>query len=200
MRQRAKMDYKGDLYYIKEILKGNLNAYSYIVDRHKDHAFNLAYRICGNREDAEEVVQDSFLKAYSSLEGFKMKCAFSTWLFRIVYNTSITLLRQKKKSPVPIDVFPAEYSDFRLICSSEEETEIEYRKTLVNFALQKLNSEDRGLIGLYYFEELNFDEISEVTGLSKSNIKVRLFRARQKMLETIQNAEKKSIIYHEKIN
>jgi RNA polymerase sigma factor (sigma-70 family) len=200
MRQRVKMDYKGDQYYIQQILQGNLNAYSYIVDKHKDHAYNLAYRICGNREDAEEVVQDSFLKAYSSLAGFKMRSAFSTWLFRIVYNTSISLLRQKKKTPVSIDDFPAEYSDFRWISTSEEETEVEYRKTLINFALQKLSSEERGLIGLYYFEELNLDEISAVTGVTKSNIKVRLFRARQKMLETIQNAEKKSILYHEKIS
>jgi RNA polymerase sigma-70 factor (ECF subfamily) len=81
--------------------------------------------------------------------------------------------------------------------TSEEEAEKEYRTSLINFALQKINEEERGLISLYYYEEMSTDEISEVTGITKPNIKVKLFRARQKMMEIIEKAEKKKLIYHE---
>ena len=191
------MDYKGDIYYIEQILAGNNNSFSYIVDQHKNKAYNLAFRICGNHEEAEEIAQDSFLKAYRSLKSFKMKSSFSTWLYRIVYNTSISHVRIKKKGVLSLEDFPADATDFIGSNSSEEEAEKEYRSSLVNFALQKVTEEERGLISLYYYEEMNTDEISEITGISKSNIKVKLFRARQKMQEIIEKTEKKRLIYHE---
>jgi RNA polymerase sigma-70 factor (ECF subfamily) len=191
------MDYKGDKYYIDEILAGNNNSFGYIVDRHKNKAYNLAFRICGNHEEAEELAQDSFLKAFRSLKTFKMKSSFATWLYRIVYNTAISHVRIKKKGLLSLEDFPADATDFIGTNSSEEEAEQEYRNSLVNFALQKINEEERGLISLYYYEEMTTDEISEVTGMSKSNIKVKLFRARQKMLEIIEKVEKKKLIYHE---
>lgn len=191
------MDYKGDIYYIEQILAGNSNAFSYIVDRHKTKAYNLAFRICGNHEEAEELAQDSFLKAYRSLNGFKMKSSFATWLYRIVYNTTISHVRIKKKGVLSLEDFPADATDFIGNNSSEEEAEKEYRSSIVNFALQKINEDERGLISLFYYDELGTDEISEITGISKSNIKVKLFRARQKMLEIIEKVEKKKLIYHD---
>jgi RNA polymerase sigma factor (sigma-70 family) len=191
------MDYKGDIYYIEQILAGNNNSFSYIVDRHKDKAYNLAFRICGNREEAEELAQDSFLKAYRSLKSFQMKSSFATWLYRIVYNTSISHVRIKKKGVLSLEDFPADATDFIGSNTTEEEADNEYRSSLVNFALQKINEEERGLVSLYYYEELSTEEISDITGISKSNIKVKLFRARQKMLEIIEKVEKKRLIYHE---
>ena len=191
------MDYKGDIYYIEQILAGNNNSFSYIVDRHKDKAYNLAFRICGNREEAEELAQDSFLKAFRAIKSFRMKSSFATWFYRIVYNTSISHVRIKKKGVLSLEDFPADATDFIGSNTTEEEAEKEYRSSLVNFALQKINEEERGLVSLYYYEEMNTDEISEVTGISKSNIKVKLFRARQKMLEIIEKVEKKRLIYHE---
>ena len=73
---------------------------------------NLAFRICGNREEAEEIAQDSFLKAYRSLSGFKMKSSFATWLYRIVYNTAISHVRIKKKGVLSLEDFPADATDF----------------------------------------------------------------------------------------
>ena len=81
--------------------------------------------------------------------------------------------------------------------ANEEEAEREYRSSLVNFALQKINEEERALVSLYYYDEMSTDEIADVTGLSKSNIKVKLFRARQKMMEIIEKVEKKKLAYHE---
>ena len=191
------MDYKGDIYYIKEVLAGRINSFSYLIDRHKDKAYNLSFRICGNHEEAEELAQDSFLKAYKALGSFKMKSSFATWLYRIVYNTSISHVRVKKKGVLSLEDFPADATDFIGTNATEEEAEMEYKSTLVNFALQKITEEERGLISLYYYEKMSTDEISEVTGISKSNIKVRLFRARQKMQGIIEKTEKQKLIYHE---
>ena len=191
------MDYKGDIFYIGLILEGNSNAFSYIVDRHKNKAYNLAFRMCGSHEEAEELAQDSFLKAYRSLKSFKMKSSFATWLYRIVYNTTISYLRIKKKGILSLEDFPVDATDFIGSNMNEEVAEKEYRNSLVNFALQKINEDERGLISLYYYEEMSTNEISEVTGISKSNIKVKLFRARQKMMEIIEKVEKKKLIYHE---
>jgi RNA polymerase sigma factor (sigma-70 family) len=191
------MDYKGDTFYIVEILKGNQNAFSYLVDKHKDHAFNLALRICGNHEDAEEIAQDAFVKAYRSLSQFKMKSSFSTWFYRIVYNTSISMVRTRKKELLSLENFPADATEFMGANTTEEEAEAEYRNSLVNFALQKMTEEERGLIVLYYYEELSSDEIASITGMSKSNIKVKLFRTRQKMIDIIKKVEMKNLVCHE---
>jgi RNA polymerase sigma-70 factor (ECF subfamily) len=191
------MDYKGDIYYIEQVLAGKNNAFGYIVDQHKNNAFNLAFRICGNHEEAEELAQDSFLKAYRALNSFKMKSSFATWFYRIVYNTTISHVRLKKKGVLSLEDFPADATDFIGTNTNEEEAEKEYRNSLVNFALQKITEEERGLISLYYNEDMSTDEIADVTGISKSNIKVRLFRARKKMQEIIEKTEKKKLIYHE---
>lgn len=191
------MNYKGDIYYIEQILAGNSNSFSYVVERHKNKAYNLAFRICGNHEVAEEIAQDSFLKAYRSLKSFKMKSSFATWLYRIVYNSAISHVRIKKKRVLSLEDFPADATDFIGNNTSEEEAEKEYMSSVVNFALQKITEEERGLISLYYYEEMSTEEISDVTGISKSNIKVKLFRARQKMLEIIEKVEMKKFIYHE---
>jgi RNA polymerase sigma factor (sigma-70 family) len=191
------MDYKGDIFYIGQVLKGNINAFTFIVEKHKNHAYNLALRICGNHEEAEEIAQDAFMKAFRSLKSFKMKSSFATWLYRIVYNTAISLVRSRKKGVLSLDDFPADAKDFIGYNSNEEEADAEYRNSLVNFALQKLGDDERALITLYYYEELSTDEISEITGIGKSNVKVKLFRARLKMAETIEKVEKKNLMYHE---
>ena len=191
------MEYKSDIFFIEQVLNGRVNAFSHLIDRHKDRAFNLALRISGNREEAEEIAQDAFMKAYRALGRFRMKSSFETWLYRIVYNTAISLVRARKKGILSIEDFPADALDFMTFNKSEEDAENEYRNSLVNFALQKINEEERAIISLYYYDELDTGEISEITGISKSNIKVRLFRARQKMIEIIEKAKRKNIIYHE---
>jgi len=191
------MDYKGDAYYRDQVLNGDTHAFTYIVDRHKDHAFNLAVKICGNYEEAEEIAQDAFMKAYRSLRDFKMKSSFSTWLYRIVYNTAITAVRSRKNRILSLEEFPADFSDFAGIGQGEEDELEEYRKSVVNFALQKLADDDRAIITLFYYDDLSVEEISEITAISKANVKTKLFRARQKMCGIIEKTEKKNLIYNE---
>lgn len=192
------MDSERDIELIEQVLDGNTDAFSIIVDRHRDRVFNLAMRICGSREDAEEIAQDSFLKAYMGLGSFKMKSSFSTWLYRIVYNTAVSFLRTRKKDILSLEDFPADIKDFAGNGSADDEAEQDYRNSLVNFALQKLGEDERTLISLYYYEELETDEIASITGISRSNVKVKLFRARQKMLEIIERSESKKIFTNEK--
>ena len=192
------MEFRDDTFYINEVLGGKINSYSYLIERHKDRVFNLAFRICTNREEAEEIAQDAFLKAFRSLKHFKKKSSFSTWLYRIVYNTAISVVRSKRKGMLSIEDFPVNTLDFIGYTTNEDEAENEYRNSLVNFALQRISVEDRGLVSLYYYYELDCEEISKITGVSRTNIKVRLHRARKKIAEVIRKAEKENISYYEK--
>jgi RNA polymerase sigma factor (sigma-70 family) len=192
------VDKKEDiLFWIDKVLEGNTNAYSVIVERHKNRVYNLAFRICCNHEEAEEISQDSFLKAYRALGSFKRKSSFSTWLYRIVYNTAISCVRTKRREVLSLEDFPVDAADFTGTGTTEEDAENEYRRSLLNFAFQKISDEERSLITLHYYEEMSTEEMSDVTGIGKSNIKVKLFRARQKMLQIIENAEKKKTISYE---
>lgn len=188
------MVYKGDILYIEQVLNGRIDAFGFIVDHHQDRVFNLAYRISCNREDAEEIAQDSFLKAYRSLSCFKMKSSFSTWLYRIVYNTAISHIRTKKQDLLSIEDFPSDKIDYICSESGSEKYDSEYRCFVVNHSMKALNEEERALIALFYYEELSTEEISQATGLSKSAVKVKLFRARQKMLDFIGKTENKKMI------
>lgn len=187
------MEPGSDKYYIEKVLAGNVNAFSCLVEAHKDKAFNLAFRICGNREEAEEIAQDAFFKAYKSLSDFRMKSSFATWLYRIVYNTAVSLVRTRKGKVLSLDEFPADAVDFLSTAENEEEAAGEYKNALINFALQNLPEDERGLITLYYYNEMPADEISKITGINKTNLKVKLFRARQKMAGIIRKAEMKNV-------
>jgi RNA polymerase sigma-70 factor (ECF subfamily) len=187
------MEPGSDKYYIEKVLAGNVNAFSCLVEAHKDKAFNLALRICGNREEAEEIAQDAFLKAYKSLSDFRMKSSFATWLYRIVYNTAVSLVRTRKGKVLSLEEFPADAVDFLSTTENEEEAAGEYKNALINFALQKIPEDERGLITLYYYNELPAEEISKITGINRTNLKVKLFRARQKMAGIIRKAEMKNV-------
>jgi len=193
------MDYKGDTCYIKKVLIGNRQAFAELVNRHKDNVYTLALKICGNPEDAEEVAQDSFIKVFRSLKSFRFKSSFPTWLYRIVYNTAITRVRQNKTDVLKIEDFPVDAVDFLRETIDDQYAEMEYNKALLSFALQKLNPDYRALISLHYYQELSIDEIATVSGLSRSNIKTRLSRARSRIKEIINGVTEKEVYQHERI-
>ncbi|MBN1790364.1 MAG: RNA polymerase sigma factor [Bacteroidales bacterium] len=169
---------------INRILDGAVQEYSILINRHKDLAFTLAYRLLSNREDAEETVQDAFVKAYRNLKGFRQDSKFSTWFFRIVYNTAISKKRSRKSTFQWIDELPfVKESPDR---SSEEEDMMAERGSMLDRALQRLSEDERVLITLFYINESTVEEIHGITGLSKSNIKVKLFRARKKLQDLVE--------------
>lgn len=195
-RLKREMDIlESDRYYINLILSGNREAFSAIIERYQDNVYNLALKICGNREDAEEIAQDSFIKVFRSLRSFKGKSSFGTWLYRIVYNTSITFVRKNKLDILRLEDFPVDSVDFMRDSATDEEAEREYMKILLCYALQRLEHEDRAIITMHYYQDLSHTEISSVTGISRSSIKVRLFRARRKMQQIIEKNMVKELKY-----
>src|ERR1035437_5059789 len=97
------MKFETDTFYLQQIMTGNVRAYAILVEKHKEMVFSIALKILHNREDAEEIAQDVFVKAYQSLANFKNEAKFSTWLYRIVYNTAISKVRKKKIELSPLD-------------------------------------------------------------------------------------------------
>ena len=166
---------------ISRVLDGERDAYSVLVDKYKDRVFSLITGIVRNRTLAEEVAQDVFVKAYTSLKKFRKESGFSTWLYRIAYNTAVSQARKKKHRHKAFD------EELETAGSIDEEFEKEVaeteenRKKLLHQALLELPAEDKLILMLYYFEETPVEEISNTTGLSVSNVKVKLFRTRKKL-------------------
>ncbi|MFZ4740806.1 MAG: RNA polymerase sigma factor [Bacteroidales bacterium] len=179
------MAYKDDNFYLEQIKQGNTNAYAMLINKHKTMAFNVALRITHNREDAEEVIQDAFLKVYYSIKDFEGKSKFTTWLFRIVYNQAISKIRKKTIDQHTIDEeiidnFTAgEISNGLTYLKAEEQTKY------INLALAKLTEEDSTIVTLFYLNESSVEEVSEITGLSEANVKVKLHRSRKKLYDEL---------------
>ncbi len=185
------MEQKDDIFYIEKVKGGQTQYFSYIVERYQDIVFSIALKVLRNREDAEEMAQESFIKAYKSLHTFKGNAKFSTWLYRITYNNCISEVRKRK-------IHFTSTEDIQIKDEAEEMNldgiPEENRARVIKEAMEKLPEEDYTLILLYYFEEQSIEDISKVTQLSESNTKVKLFRARKK-LYTILNDIMKDELY-----
>jgi RNA polymerase sigma factor (sigma-70 family) len=183
-----------DKYYIDRILHGDVKAFSHLVETHKRMAYTLAHKLVQVPEDAEEIAQDAFVKAYQSLADFKGECKFSTWLYKIVYHTAISRLRKKNHEIISID--DDHYSNFD-VCDTENfltKLSVEEQNVLVRKAVDRLPAEERAVIILYYLNESSVKEITLITGDSESNVKIRLFRARKKLWEMLKSSLKDQFI------
>lgn len=171
-----------DMEVISRILKGDQQAYAELVGRYQHFVFTLALKYCQNREDAEEVAQDIFIKVYRSLADFKGGSKFSTWLYTITYNTSVTFLRKKKLNTQSID----DENTFMQLESRESSfaanlVEQKTRVNRVNEAIAQLPPDDAQIITLFYKGDQTLEEIGTVMGMEANTIKVRLHRARHKL-------------------
>lgn len=162
---------------IKNVQQGNVQAFSKLVDRHKNMVYSLVLKMIGNTEDAEEVAQDTFLKAFKSIKQFKGQSKFSTWLYRITYFTAINYLRKNKMLTARIDMSSFSNQDKSIV----EQLNQEDQKKYIKKALEYLKPIEKTLITLFYLDEFSNKEIEEITGLSQSNIKVTLLRTRKKL-------------------
>jgi len=171
--------------FIREILEGNPSGFSYFVTTYKHMAYTIAYRILRNREDAEEIVQDSFIKAFNALRTFRKESKFSTWFFRIVVNTALThrrnVLHEEQNSK--------EYEDTSEQIDSLENAHKNLARTdrekYIRLALDHLGPEDGLLLTLFYLNENTLEEINEITGTKVPNLKMKLLRARKKMFSVL---------------
>jgi len=178
--------------YLREVLNGDSSAFSYFVNNYKDMAYSIAFRILENKEDAEDVVQEAFIKAYRSLTKFRQDSKFSTWFYKIVVNNALTKAKERKQWQTDdfSEIEDIECEAIETIYSSLSEAD---RQKYINFALGKLNLEDRLILTLYYLNENSFEEIVEITSIKKENLKMKLHRARQKMYVVLEKKLKTEI-------
>jgi RNA polymerase sigma-70 factor, ECF subfamily len=187
LRLKVAMENLDEVNFIKRILDGETALFSYFLSRYSRPIHALVSQIIPCREDAEELTQDAFLKAFKKLDTFKGDCTFSTWLYRIAYNSAISETRKKKISFPALDEsmmsnIPEEAVDELLNREDDEEMLLKLDK-----AIDCLCVEDKTLITLYYNEEKPISEVASILQLTPENVKVKLFRVRKKLYVMIKS-------------
>lgn len=180
MRPNGKM-INHDQEYINKVIQGETEYFGPLTASYSQEIFLLILKIIRNREDAEELTQDTFLKAFRTLSTFKGECRFSTWLYRIAYNTAISATRKKKQEFLYIDEQTINQVSDTDMDEQFENGIREEQLASLNEALNHLPPDERGMILLFYREQKTIEEITTVTGLSLSNVKVKLHRIRKKL-------------------
>lgn len=183
------MHFNNDNDCIAAIKQGNHKAYTYLVNKYKDMAFNIALKLTKNVQDSEDAVQESFIKAYNKLGGFQFESKFSTWLYTIVYRTTVYYLRRNTlntQSLEEIDTEKLTEQECNQLSNSE-------KQQFIAAVIEKLPPMESLLITLYYLNDNSIDEIKAITALSKTNIKVKLFRARKKLAKKLKHLLKDEI-------
>ena len=177
----------GDNEVISRVLQGEQAAYAELVNRYQGYVFTLVLRMIKSREDAEEVAQDVFVKAYRALADFRGESKFSTWLYTIVNTTSITFLRKKK-----LEIHSLENEKIFEVADSKDSgfranmVEQKSRVSMVNEAIAMLNPDDAEIITLFYKAEQNLEEIARILAIEANTAKVRLHRARTRLKEKME--------------
>jgi RNA polymerase sigma factor (sigma-70 family) len=172
---------------ISKVLSGDHQAYAGLVSRYQSYVFTLTLRMVKSREDAEEVAQDVFIKAYKYLADFKGASKFTTWLYTIVNNTCISFLRKKKLDIHSLDnekVF--EVADGQDSGMRANMIEQKSKLAMVNDAISLLNPDDAQIITLFYKAEQSMEETAQILGIETNAAKVRLHRARTRLKEKME--------------
>jgi RNA polymerase sigma-70 factor (ECF subfamily) len=174
---------------IERVMGGDARAFGRLVDRHKAKAMAVALRILRNREEAEEALQDAFVRMYKALSSFEWKSSFSTWLYRIVYNTCITALgrrseieRREIDSDEEYDLPGAIESDELQPDMRVESDEVE---KIVLGEIDKLPASYGTTFTLFAVQEMSYEEIVDVMGLPLGTVKARIFRARMMLRNAV---------------
>lgn len=174
------MNHQTDQFYVDKALHGDTRAYSVLVEKYQDYIFTVVFRMLKVREEAEEVSQDTFLKAYEALSSFRGESKFSTWLYRIAYRKALDLIRKKSRSDTTQII--EEITGNELVNHVESGLEhmiYEERNEIIRRGILQLPEQEAAIITLYYYEDQSVKEIAQVTGISEDNVKVKLFRSRK---------------------
>ena len=189
---------KDEAHIIKEILNGKTEQYEYFLDRYGQQVFVLVDRIVSCPEDAEELTQDVFLKAFQQLSSFKAESSFSTWIYRIATNVAISAVRKRKNEAIRLDDSAfANLSDTQVDEALEDDSEEQLQRLQRAMeqleaderALEQLEADERALVTLYYMEEKTLAEVAFIVGLTEANAKVKLHRIRKKLYIFIKKLE-----------
>lgn len=190
------MTTNNDQILINQIIDGDTNAFSTLIDMYKDLVFTLALRMLKNREEAEEVAQDTFIKTYKSLHKFKGDSKLSTWIYKVAYNTSLDRIKKNKKHLNDVEINEFTAHQVKTIDNALDTLEAQEREEAIQRCIASLPSEDSFLLTLYYFDDLSLDEISKIVGITANSIKVKLFRCRKKLATILKSHLEPEIIEH----
>jgi RNA polymerase sigma factor (sigma-70 family) len=174
------MEQPEDQYYLDKINNGDPASFAFLVNKYKDMVYSIAIKILRDTDEAQDIAQDSFIKAYQQIGSFRGKSKFSTWLYTITYRTAVTRLRENKLDTITLGDDIDDIADH--LPGQIELLQAKQVKQHVKQAIDRLPQIDALLVTLYYINDLPVKEIEEITGLSKPNVKIKLYRAR-KVLE-----------------
>ncbi|MFA6128025.1 MAG: RNA polymerase sigma factor [Bacteroidales bacterium] len=177
---------------VRMVLRGEKNYFAFLVEKYGDKAYNLCFRILRNKEEARDSAQEAFIKAYEALPGFRLDSAFSTWFYRILYNTCISKIRKDRFSTgyEPDDKV---WHDLGNENEAISQLNLDDMRKLLKGAYGVLDPDEIFLAEQFYREECSIEELAGMTGLTQSNVKVKLFRARQKMHDQIRSVLREEI-------
>lgn len=177
---------------LKRIQSGDRLAYKELINRHKDYAYTVAYRILNSREDAEEVAQDAFLQVYRNISTFNFEAKFTTWFYRIVFNAA---LMQKRKNRIFTEdiAFSPQASLVSNHSDSSEDIRRSERQNAIRLAMQQMGADDVLLLTLFYLQEQSLEEIAAITQISAETAKVKIHRARKRLAEEMKNHWKEEV-------
>lgn len=174
---------------IEEVRAGNTRRYAQLVDRHKDRAMTLALRLTGSREEAEELLQDAFLRAFKNLDRFRGDAKFATWFYRILYNLCLTKISRRKGKPEVVTM----ENDRRLDSLFVDEDELTIHQKLEREEFQEMISREidalpekyKSAVVFFYVQEMSYEEICAVQSLPLGTVKTNLFRGRNLLRERV---------------
>ncbi|MDD2204752.1 MAG: sigma-70 family RNA polymerase sigma factor [Bacteroidales bacterium] len=168
-----------DFIYVEQTINGNVNAFSFIVNKYQNMVFTIVGKVVCDRENSQDVAQNVFLKAYKSLSSYKGNSKFSTWLYAIAYHEAVNYIKQERNYFVSI----SESSDIAEEC--DDDVNITYSDEMLKHLKEEiaiLKPDEALLLSLFYNMGKSVEEIAEITGNSISNVKIKLFRTRKKLL------------------
>ena len=169
---------------IEQVLRGDNDAFGQLVEKYQTKVYNLALRMCGNEDDAFDLAQEAFLRAWRSLGSFQFESAFSTWLFRLSSNICLDFLRAKKRrTTVSLTMTDDESGESQLDLPDPSKTPEEAvlaaeDRRLLAQAMNELPADQRQILTLRAIDDLSYAEIAEILQLQEGTVKSRLSRAR----------------------
>ena len=170
-----------DQQYIDNLLAGDQSAFRVLITRYQDMVYTLCKRMMRQQEDAEEAAQDAFVKAYRSIDRFKGDSKFSTWLYRITYNTCLDRLKKRKRQWQNVSMDAYTLPEVHTLDNALQRMEAKERQAAVLNCINQLSAEDAFLLTMYYYEDQSLDEIAKIMEIKYNHVKIKLHRSRKKL-------------------
>ncbi|MDI6743414.1 MAG: RNA polymerase sigma factor [Smithella sp.] len=181
------MDQKTEAEIVVRILKGDRQAYALLVEEYKTVIYSLAYRMTGQAEDAQDLAQESFLQAYKNLSRFDTKRSFFTWLYTVSLNVIRNHLKKSKRKHYDFQYDKISSENFSTGSQAACFIENKAREELLQSCLPELSPDIRELLILRYYQNLSFESVAEITGLSVSAVKMRVYRGLEKLKKIMEH-------------